>query len=186
MGQDDLRCAALRQNGGKAGGVLIAEMALGAQNPLFQIVGIGPAAEGLDVMVGLQHRQIHALQDVGGLVGDVAGIRQHAHSAVAGVQPEAAGAGGVMGCGKCRHGKLRAALEQRLQAGDVVRVGVGDEDGRKASGFQAQLPQSGGDASAGDACIQQNIALPAGEQQRVPGGTACQRMYGGQKTYLFR
>ena len=66
------------------------------------------------------------------------------------------------------------------------RLGVRDENGREASELQAQLPQSGSDAAAGNARIQQNIALPAGEQQRVPGGTACQRMYGGQKTYLFR
>ena len=197
-------------------------MALCAQNPLFQIVGVGPAAEGLDVVVGLQHRQIHALQNVGSLVGDVAGIRQDTDGAAGGVQPETTGTGSVMGCGKCRHGKLSdrlgdaevqrvqpclcagqppgqlpggplggknrggAALEQRLQAGDVVRVGVRDENGREASELQAQLPQSGSDAAAGNARIQQNIALPAGEQQRVPGGTACQRMYGGQKTYLFR
>lgn len=142
--------------------------------------------------------------------------------AAGGVQPETTGTGSVMGCGKCRHGKLSdrlgdaevqrvqpclcagqppgqlpggplggknrggAALEQRLQTGDVVRVGVRDENGREASELQAQLPQSGSDAAAGNARIQQNIALPAGEQQRVPGGTACQRMYGGQKTYLFR
>ena len=48
------------------------------------------------------------------------------------------------------------------------------------------LAQGGGDASAGDAGVQQDPALSAGEQQRVPGGTTGQRMYNGQKAYLFR
>ncbi|SCJ63873.1 Uncharacterised protein [uncultured Blautia sp.] len=102
-----------------------------------------------------------------------------------------------MGCGKCRHGKLSDRLGdaevQRVQpclcAGQPPGQLPGGPLGGKNRGgaaLQAQLPQSGSDAAAGNARIQQNIALPAGEQQRVPGGTACQRMYGGQKTYLFR
>ena len=93
-------------------------MALCAQNPLFQIVGVGPAAEGLDVVVGLQHRQIHALQNVGSLVGDVAGIRQDTAGAAGGVPPETTGTGSVMGCGKCRLGKL----SDRLGDAEVQRV----------------------------------------------------------------
>ena len=222
MCQHDLRRTALCQGSGETGGIGVAEMALGPQDALLQIVGIGAAAEGLDVVIGLQHRQVHPQQGVGGLVGDIAGVRQDAHGTVLRVQPEAAGARRVMGGGDRRHGAFPdgpgaaevqrlqprlhgrqppgqlparplcgedrgiAALQQRLQAGDVVRMGVGDEDGRETARLQAQFPQGGGDASAGDAGVQQDPALSAGKQQRVPGGTTGQRMYNGQKAYLFR
>lgn len=100
VGQNEFRCPGLRQCDGEPGGVLVAEVALVPQNALFQIIGIGAAAKRLHIVIGLQNRQVHAGEDRGCLVGDIAGVRQNADAAAGGVQPEAAGAGGVMGGGK--------------------------------------------------------------------------------------
>ena len=58
----------------------------------------------------------------------------------------------------------------------MIRVGVGDEHGGQVRRRQPQLRQGGGDPPAGDAGVQQQMALPAGEDQRVPGGAAGERM----------
>ena len=54
--------------------------------------------------------------------------------------------------GRGTDGAVRS-FEQRLQSGDVVGVGVGDEDGGQIRRGQAQLFQRFGDAAAGDARI---------------------------------
>ena len=104
MSQYDLGSAGLRQSYGELGGDLVAEVALGTQDTLLQVIGIGAAAEGFHIVVGLQHRQVHAGQEFRRLVGDIAGVRQDANTAVGGIHPAAAGAGGVMGGGKSGDG----------------------------------------------------------------------------------
>ena len=97
MRQHDLPGALLCQRHGEGRGVLVAQMSLCSQNPLLQIVGIRAGAEGLHVVIGLQNGQIHAGQQVSRFLGDVSRVSQEAHAAVAGIQPPAAGAGGVVG-----------------------------------------------------------------------------------------
>ena len=67
-------------------------------------------------------------------------------------------------------------LEKGLQPGDVVGVGMGDEDGGEIRRRQAQLRQGFGDAAAGNPRIHQQMCGTAGKQQRVSGGTAGQCM----------
>ena len=81
------------------------------------------------------------------------------------------------------NGKL-APLQQGLQAGGVVGVGVGQKNGGQVLQRQPQLPEGGGDAAAGDAGVHQQAGIAAAHQSRVAGGTAGQSMYGGQTKYL--
>ena len=61
-------------------------------------------------------------------------------------------------------------------SGDVVGVGVGDEDGSEISRGQAQFSQSSADPAARDAGVHQKVRVPAGEDQRVAGRAAGQCM----------
>lgn len=83
----------------KRGGVLIGKMSLGTQNSLLEIVGIRAAAQGFDVMIGLQEHQVHAGQNLLGFVRDIAGVGQQSHGAVGGIDPIAAAARSVMAVG---------------------------------------------------------------------------------------
>lgn len=64
-------------------------------------------------------------------------------------------------------------------------MGVGDENGGEVRQLQPQLPQPGPNAAAGDPGVHQQVDVPAGEHQRVPGGAAGQGMYSGQRFYLI-
>ena len=108
VGQDDVGGAVFRQRYGEAGGGIVAEMTLAAQNALLQIVGIGAGLQSLHIVVGLQKGQVHTGQSVRGFFGDISGVRQQAHAAVRRIKAVAAGAGSVMGGGK---GGDRAAAQ---------------------------------------------------------------------------
>ena len=64
------------------GGGIIAQVALLAQNPLLQGVGIGAGTEHFHVMIALQHQNIRPQQAFPGLVGDVSGVRQISYPAL--------------------------------------------------------------------------------------------------------
>lgn len=77
-----------------------------------------------------------------------------------------------------------APLEQRLQSGDMIGVGVGDQNGGKLVRGQPHFPERGSDAPAGDAGVQQQMGAAAADQDRISGRAAGQSMYGGQKRSL--
>ena len=150
MGQHDLGRAGLCQRHGKPGGILVAEVALFSQNALLQIIGIGAAAERLDVVIGFQHRQVHAGQDLGCLVGDISRVRQKPHTAVGGIHTVIAGTGSVMGGGEGGDGaglqgkrltKIHGpepVLNARQAVGQPPAGGRGAIDG-KSGPFQQRL-----------------------------------------------
>ena len=87
------------------------------------------------------------------------------------------------GPGRGQNGTVRL-FQQHVQPGDMVRVGVGDENGPQFRRGQAQLLQSRGDPAAGDSGVDQQVGVAAGEHSGVAGGAAGKGMYGGQEKYL--
>ena len=100
MGQNDLRGAIVRQGHGETGGVLVAEVTFAAQDALLEIVGVGAAAQRLNVVIGFQNGQIYSRQDLGGLLRHIAGVSQKTDTAVRGVNAVSAGTGSIMRDGK--------------------------------------------------------------------------------------
>ena len=84
------------------------------------------------------------------------------------------------GPGRGQNGAVRL-FQQDVQPGDVVRVGVGDENGGQLRRGQPQLLQSRGDPAAGDPGVDQQMGVAAGEHSGVAGGAAGKGMYGGQE-----
>ena len=105
VGKDDLLRAPPRHLHGKAGGIVVGEVSVSAQDALLEIVGVGTRAQPLHVVVALQHQKIYTCQDVEGLVGDVAGVGQDAHAAAFALHPVVHAAPRVVGGGEGRHGE---------------------------------------------------------------------------------
>ena len=72
-------------------------------------------------------------------------------------------------------------FQQGVQPGDVVGMGVGDQNSRQVCRGQSQFFQSCGDPAAGDPGVDQQMGVSAGEHSGVSGGAAGKRMYGGQE-----
>ena len=72
-------------------------------------------------------------------------------------------------------------FQQGVQPGDVVGMGVSDEDGGQLRRGQPQFLQSCCDPAAGDPGVDQQMGVSAGEHSGVSGGAAGKRMYGGQE-----
>ena len=60
------------------------------------------------------------------------------------------------------------------QAADVVAVLVGEQNGGQLEGLDPQLRQSGRNPLGGDAGVQQDMGIAAGDQGGVPQGAAGQ------------
>ena len=206
MGQDNLRGPGLRQGHGEGGGVPVAQVPPGAQNAPLQIIGIGTAFQGLHVVVGLQHRHVHAGENLRRLGRNRAGVRQQTQTALLCVKPPAAGPRRVVGGGEggdpaVRQGNSAAerdlpqaafrpgeplrqglrcrgrgeegtgrSLQKGLEAGNMVAVGVGDENAVQVSQGRAQRPQALFHPAAGP-----------GDQGGVAGRAAGKGMYRRQK-----
>ena len=69
------------------------------------------------------------------------------------------------------------ALDERLQAGDVVAVLMGDEDGIDLRESNAELLERGLDAPGGDARVHEDARALRVDDQAVPLGAAGQSMY---------
>ena len=69
------------------------------------------------------------------------------------------------------------ALDERLQAGDVVAVPMGDEDGIDLRESDAELLERGLDAPGGDARVHEDARALRIDDQAVPLGAAGQSMY---------
>ena len=80
-------------------------------------------------------------------------------------------------------GKKRAGcfFQKGVQPGDMVGMGVGDQNSRQVCRSQSQFFQSCGDPAAGDPGVDQQMGVSAGEHSGVSRGAAGKRMYGGQE-----
>ncbi len=67
-------------------------------------------------------------------------------------------------------------LKQGLESGDMVGMGVGDEDGVQGFRRQVQGPKGLGHAAAGDAGVHQQMGLFPGDDQGIAAGAAGQGM----------
>ena len=74
-------------------------------------------------------------------------------------------------------------LHQGLKSADMICMGVGDEDGGEVVQSQAQFPEGGGDPTAGDAGIDQQVRVPTGADQGISRRAAGQSMYGDQRIF---
>ena len=80
-------------------------------------------------------------------------------------------------------GKKRAGcfFQKGVQPGDMVGMGVGDQNSRQVCRGQPQFFQGRSDPAAGDPGVDQQMGVSAGEHSGVSRGAAGKRMYGGQE-----